>query len=80
MARRKTEKIMTPKKGVRLGRNNRQYKHGDKIPPAMLEFFDKKHLEEWKPPEESPEPEKTPELPKTVPFKLDADPVQAEND
>lgn len=52
----KKDKRMTPKKGVTIGRGNRQFKHGDIIPDMFLGSIDKKHLQEWKEPKMTPKP------------------------
>jgi hypothetical protein len=44
------KKIMTPVEDKQLGRGNKKYRQGDKIPEAMLEFFKAENLVEWTPP------------------------------
>jgi hypothetical protein len=52
----KKVKQMTPKKGITIGRGNRQYKHGDIIPENLKPPVDKKHIQEWKEPKMTPKP------------------------
>ncbi len=41
---------MTPAPGKQVGRGNKSYRHGDKIPEKMLEHFKPENLVEWTPP------------------------------
>lgn len=52
---------MTPIKGKILGIKNRQFRHGDQIPPAFAEKIPDKFMQEWKQPAEKPEKDKEPE-------------------
>jgi hypothetical protein len=62
MPRKKAEpKIMTPIEGKILGIKNREFRHGDQIPPAFAEKLPDKFMQEWKPPAEKPEKEKSSE-------------------
>lgn len=38
---------MTPAPGKQVGRGNKSYRHGDKIPEKMLEHFKPENLVEW---------------------------------
>jgi hypothetical protein len=61
MPRKKAEpKIMTPIEGKVLGIKNREFRHGDQIPPAFAEKLPDKFMQEWKPPEK-PGKDKEPE-------------------
>jgi hypothetical protein len=52
----KKTKLMTPKKGVTIGRGNKQWKHGDIIPEALLATIDKNLIQELKEPKMTPKP------------------------
>ena len=48
------KKLMTPKKGMTIGRKFKTYKHGEVIPPELLDSIDKKYLEDFQPPKMTP--------------------------